>query len=51
MVEHAEDFEWRGEGEDAEIALYASDEAAAKAFFERVLPAARLPGVLSPVCA
>src|SRR5215212_3598366 len=51
MVEHAEDFEWRGEGEDAEIALYASDEAAAEAFFERVLPAARLPGVLSPVCA
>lgn len=51
MVEHAEDFEWRGEGEEAEIALYASDEAAAEAFFERVLPAARLPGVLSPVCA
>src|SRR3712207_327786 len=51
MVERAADFEWRGEGEEAEITLYASDEAAAEAFFERVLPAARLPGVLSPVCA
>jgi tRNA-splicing ligase RtcB len=51
MVEHVADFEWRGEGEEAEIALYASNGAAAEAFFERVLPAARLPGVLSPVCA
>jgi tRNA-splicing ligase RtcB (3'-phosphate/5'-hydroxy nucleic acid ligase) len=51
MVEHAADFEWRGEGEEAEIALYASDGVVAEAFFERVLPAARLPGVLSPVCA
>lgn len=51
MAEHAADFEWRGEGEEAEIALYASDEASAEAFFERVLPAARLPGVLSPVYA
>lgn len=49
MVEHAADFEWRGEGEEAEISLYAPDEAVAEASFERVLPATRLPGVLGPV--
>ena len=47
MAEHAAEYEWRGEGEEAEILLYAPDDAA----FERVLPAARLPGVESPVYA
>ena len=51
MVEHAADFEWRGEGEEAEILLYAPDAVVAEASFERVLPVARLPGVLSPVYA
>jgi hypothetical protein len=51
MVEHAADFEWRGEGEEAEISLYAPDETVAEASFERVLPTARLPGVLSPIYA
>ena len=51
MVEHAADFEWRGEGEEAEISLYAPDGVTAEASFERVLPAVRLPGVLSPVYA
>ncbi len=51
MVEQAADFEWRGEGEEAEIVLYASDGAVAEASFERVLPAARLPGVLGLVYA
>jgi len=51
MVEHATDFEWRGEGEAAEIVLYAPDTAAAERAFEGTLPAAELPGVVSPVYA
>jgi tRNA-splicing ligase RtcB len=51
MVEHVADFEWHGEGKEAEILLYASDGAVAEASFKRVLLAARLPGVLSPVYA
>lgn len=47
MAEHAAEYEWRGEGDEAEIILYAPDTAA----FERTLPAARLPGVESPVYA
>ena len=47
MAEHAAEYEWRGEGEEAEILLYAPDNAA----FERVLPATRLPGIESPVYA
>ncbi|MDQ3284984.1 MAG: hypothetical protein M3P92_04645, partial [Actinomycetota bacterium] len=49
MVEHAADFEWRGEGEEAEIVLYAPDAATAERAFEQSLPVATLPGVLSPV--
>jgi tRNA-splicing ligase RtcB (3'-phosphate/5'-hydroxy nucleic acid ligase) len=49
MAEHAADFEWRGEGEDAEIVLYAPDADTAERAFEQTLPAAVLPGVLSPV--
>jgi tRNA-splicing ligase RtcB len=41
------EYEWRGEGEEAEIVLYATDDPA----FERALPAATLPGVESPVYA
>ena len=51
MVEHAADFEWRGEGEDAEIVIYAPDAVTAERAFEQTLPAAGLPGVLSPVYA
>jgi tRNA-splicing ligase RtcB len=47
LAEHAAEYEWHGEGEEAEIFLYAPDNAA----FERVLPASRLPGVESPVYA
>jgi tRNA-splicing ligase RtcB len=47
LAEHAAEYEWRGEGEEAEIFLYAPDDAA----FERALPATRLPGVESPVYA
>ena len=47
MAEQTGDFEWGGEGEGAEIVLYAPDDSA----FERALPAARLPGVESPVYA
>jgi tRNA-splicing ligase RtcB len=43
MVEHAADFEWRGEGEEAEIVLYAPDAATAERAFEQILPAATLP--------
>ena len=49
MAEHAADYEWRGEGEGAEIVLYAPDERVADSAFERILPAARLPGVEGPV--
>jgi tRNA-splicing ligase RtcB len=51
MVEHVADFEWRGEGEDAEVVLYAPNPAIAEASFERAVPAARLPGAISPVYA
>jgi tRNA-splicing ligase RtcB (3'-phosphate/5'-hydroxy nucleic acid ligase) len=47
VAEHAAEYEWRGEGEDSEIVLYAPDDSA----FERALPAGRLPGVRSPVYA
>jgi tRNA-splicing ligase RtcB (3'-phosphate/5'-hydroxy nucleic acid ligase) len=47
LTEHAAEYEWRGEGEEAEVVLYAPDDSA----FERALPAARLPGVESPVYA
>ena len=49
MPEEFGDFEWRGEGEGAEIALYAPDAATAEGALRRALPAARLPGVESPV--
>jgi len=49
MVEHAADYEWRGEGEGAEIVVYAPGAGVANSAFERILPAARLPGVESPV--
>ena len=47
MAEHVAEYEWRGEGDEAEIIVYTPDDPA----FERALPAARLPGVESPVCA
>jgi len=47
LAEHAADYEWRGEGDEAEVILYAPDDSA----FERALRAARLPGVESPVYA
>ncbi len=49
MVEHAADFEWRGEGEGAEVVLYAPDAASAGRGFEQAMSAASLPGVASPV--
>src|ERR687886_2770900 len=51
MAEHAADFEWCGEGEDAEVVVYAPDSTVAGWAFEQALPAARLPGVVSPVYA
>ncbi len=51
MAEDVADFEWRGEGEGAEVVLYAPNSTVADASFERALPAARLPGVTSPVYA
>ena len=51
MVEHSADYEWRGEGEGAEIVLYAPDARVAGPAFERILPAARLPGAEGPVYA
>lgn len=45
MAERSGDFEWRAEGDEAEVVLYAKDDSA----LERILPATRLPGVESPV--
>ena len=47
MAEQVSEFEWRMDGKEAEIVLYASDDSAA----ERVLPAAALPGIEDPVYA
>ncbi|MDP9456425.1 MAG: hypothetical protein CYG60_02705 [Actinobacteria bacterium] len=49
MADHVADFEWRGEGEEAEVAVYAPDAATAERALERTLPAARLPGIIRPV--
>jgi tRNA-splicing ligase RtcB (3'-phosphate/5'-hydroxy nucleic acid ligase) len=51
MIEHAADYEWRGDGEEAEVVLYAPEERVADSAFDRILPATRLPGVESPVYA
>lgn len=51
MVEHTGDYEWRGEGEEAEVVLYASGEDLADAGFRRVAPITGVPGVQSPVYA
>jgi tRNA-splicing ligase RtcB len=51
MVEHAGDYEWRGEGEGAEIVLYAPEDSVAESAFGRVANITRLPGVESPVSA
>lgn len=51
VAEHSAEFEWRGDGEEAEIILYAPDEDIASVYFERALPASRLPGVESPIYA
>lgn len=47
MSERTGDFEWRGEGEGAEILLYAPDDSA----LERARSAALLPGIEGPVYA
>ena len=47
MAEHVAEYEWHGDGEEAEVVLYAPDDSA----FERALPAATLPGAESPVYA
>ncbi|HEX5914974.1 MAG TPA: hypothetical protein VFY54_17790 [Rubrobacter sp.] len=47
MAEHVAEYEWHGDGEEAEVILYAPDDSA----FERALPAATLPGVENPVYA
>lgn len=47
MSERAGDYEWRGEGEGAEIVLYAPDDSA----LEHVRPATLLPGIEGPVYA
>jgi tRNA-splicing ligase RtcB len=51
MAEHVADFEWRGEGAEAEVVLYAPNPTVAESSFERALPAARLPGMTGPVYA
>jgi tRNA-splicing ligase RtcB (3'-phosphate/5'-hydroxy nucleic acid ligase) len=47
LAEHVAEYEWHGDGEEAEVVLYAPDDSA----FERALPAATLPGVENPVFA
>lgn len=50
-MEHAEDFIWRGDGEEAEVVVYAPDAEAARRGFERASRAASLPGAEGPVYA
>ncbi|CAN5711613.1 hypothetical protein BH24ACT22_BH24ACT22_20070 [soil metagenome] len=47
MAEKTGDFQWRADGDEAEIILYAPDDSALR----HILPAARLPGVESTVYA
>jgi hypothetical protein len=47
LAEHTAQYEWRDEGEEAEILLFAPDDSV----FSQLLPATRLPGVESPVYA
>jgi tRNA-splicing ligase RtcB len=51
MVEHSGDYEWRVEGEEAELVVYASAPSVAETALERVSWITRLPGVESPVYA
>lgn len=49
MTEHANEFEWRREGEAAEIIVSAPDASLVGAALERATPFAALPGTTSPV--
>jgi len=51
MVEHSGDYEWRVEGEETELVIYASAPDVAEAALERISWITRLPGVESPVYA
>ena len=51
MAERVGEFEWRGEGDSAEIALYAPSDADGEALIEQARPAAELADVESPVYA
>jgi tRNA-splicing ligase RtcB len=51
MVEHSGDYEWRVEGEETELVIYASAPGVAEAALERISWITRLPGVESPVYA
>lgn len=48
-MDHSGEFEWRGDGEEAEVVVYAPDAEAARRGFERAMRAASLPGARSPV--
>lgn len=50
-LEPAADFEWHAVGEAAQVLLYAPDARGAESVLEGLLPAARMPGVVSPVYA
>jgi len=49
VPDQAAEFEWRAEGEGAEVVIFAPDAESAERNLPRALPAARLPGVESPV--
>jgi tRNA-splicing ligase RtcB len=51
LAERVGDFEWRGEGENAEISLHAPSGADGEALMELLRPAAELADVESPVYA
>ena len=51
MAEHAGDYEWRAEGEEAELVIYASSPSIAETAFERGSWVTRLPGIESPAYA
>ncbi len=49
MTEQANEFEWRREGEEAEIVVNAPDSSIAEIAMQKAAPFATLPGVTNPV--
>jgi len=49
VADHASEFEWRADGEEAELVVHAPDARTADRALERAFPATLLPGAESPL--